>query len=929
MSPHVVLPDYFVSPVPTVWAFADSGDAIEWTDHQCTALMLPHLQILCQALADQLKGLPPLTSILFAVDALSRGWTKELAQERFARLAFIAGMPGLKEGMQVEIVQWLSSLGSLDDQFRQGAQAHAAFLCEIFEQIPRDWLTQARETYLTLDFLQNLIGDGGTLIQTRFGERQAAARALTTLDFLSMNALDADSLRRRMRIGMSDLPESETVEIVERYPLAALVKQLAALNDELGSVARMAQSVSATLSLPRLPSDPDLLPIGGVSDVTNRGQPDRLLMSELALDSDLLIARIANGQALYLRREQPPQPEPKHRCMIVESSVRTWGKMRLFSAAFALGSCIAQERRGGEKVDVVTVAGDNAWLEDFSSRAGIEQFYERLHADVHPAEALMRLAQGKLLELEMDAPPILILSEATERDAEFRGLTVEFPKPHLLARVEQAGWIELFQRNSLGDTSLQRMQLSEAARPRELRKLGHDEVPLFLRQPTSPLRYAVHPLGLWVQAYDDSYEQGCWVLTHDRRAVLLDDRKLGGIEVGSVPSGRVLASHSPNRALWLLVIETSPHKSQASVHLLVEVRISSGVKVTELKPGDETAADVTYCFERGHLLRVGKNVTFLDSRTGVTLASVSRTMSHLGGDLFGSGLAVYVASRRGDSIKWEQLGAVPSRPGCAARLERGVPVVYAQDLSWMLSFDGSSRHPQNTLYSLTPPHPIAVVRVNCDATEMLVCLKGATSPGRDGRQMNQNDENLFKLSLREPKVTYVGKSTPGVINAFEISKHKFSYQIASVRTHLHSLSFQDGALHLHTNRNQIAVRVHDASGVRGLTCHVSRQRPESVKHYNLEKPIPRVAGIYSRWKLRPITLPKGRAWLDSRGLLHLRALDGSELSFVLSQGLVAGWHTSGAVFGPQYFTAHGAAFTNTPVEVIEWLIDFVKQNIGE
>ncbi len=115
----------------------------------------------------------------------------------------------------------------------------------------------------------------------------------------------------RMRTGMDHLPEPAPLEPLARFPLATLVQELALKNDDLSMAAKMAQKIAASLTVPRLPSDPDHLPIGGVSDVTNRGEPDRLLISELALDDDLLIARIAHGQALYLRREQPPQSSSK------------------------------------------------------------------------------------------------------------------------------------------------------------------------------------------------------------------------------------------------------------------------------------------------------------------------------------------------------------------------------------------------------------------------------------------------------------------------------------------------------------------------------------------------------------------------------------------------------------------------------------------
>jgi hypothetical protein len=51
-----------------------------------------------------------------------------------------------------------------------------------------------------------------------------------------------------------------------------------------------------------------------------------------------------------------------------------------------------------------------------------------------------------------------------------------------------------------------------------------------------------------------------------------------------------------------------------------------------------------------------------------------------------------------------------------------------------------------------------------------------------------------------------------------------------------------------------------------------------------------------------------RAYLDSRGLLHLKSSDPTipELTLALCDGAMAGWCANGMVFGPPYFTGEGA-----------------------
>jgi hypothetical protein len=100
---------------------------------------------------------------------------------------------------------------------------------------------------------------------------------------------------------------------------------------ELGGLARLALNLMAAVHLPRPVADREELPLGGVSDITNRGALDRLLVSELANDDLTLAVRIAVNEALYLRREMPPRNPPRQRFVLLDAGIRMWGVPRVFS----------------------------------------------------------------------------------------------------------------------------------------------------------------------------------------------------------------------------------------------------------------------------------------------------------------------------------------------------------------------------------------------------------------------------------------------------------------------------------------------------------------------------------------------------------------------------------------------------------------------
>ncbi|MEE1897580.1 hypothetical protein V1389_04490 [Flavobacterium rakeshii] len=80
-------------------------------------------------------------------------------------------------------------------------------------------------------------------------------------------------------------------------------------------------------------------PLGGVSDLTNKGDFSRLLLSEFANDDDVFMSRLANNEALYIEREVPPENDTFFRAILIDASIRNWGTPKVLS--FAMGLAIA------------------------------------------------------------------------------------------------------------------------------------------------------------------------------------------------------------------------------------------------------------------------------------------------------------------------------------------------------------------------------------------------------------------------------------------------------------------------------------------------------------------------------------------------------------------------------------------------------------
>lgn len=130
--------------------------------------------------------------------------------------------------------------------------------------------------------------------------------------------VDAERLLLRFKVGLDVLPGPAPDDLMPPARARALITSL--LDDEeLGGLARAARRLIGAVHLPHHVSEQQDLPLGGVSDLANRGDLDRLLLSELAHDDLTLAVRVAIKEALYLRRESPPRIPPSGRALLIDT----------------------------------------------------------------------------------------------------------------------------------------------------------------------------------------------------------------------------------------------------------------------------------------------------------------------------------------------------------------------------------------------------------------------------------------------------------------------------------------------------------------------------------------------------------------------------------------------------------------------------------
>jgi hypothetical protein len=172
-----------------------------------------------------------------------------------------------------------------------------------------------------------------------------------------------DDLSHWLRHGRGPIPQAG--EAIARALPIPLAQALAALEDRprLRGMAGLVSHLNGALSLPPRSLAHAALPLGGYTDVTNRGLPERILPSQLALDPDEFLRRFASRELLYYDREEPHAPSARELVIVIDQGVRTWGDVRLVLAAAAVSLVRQADRRklsirlattgnGGEPLDV-------------------------------------------------------------------------------------------------------------------------------------------------------------------------------------------------------------------------------------------------------------------------------------------------------------------------------------------------------------------------------------------------------------------------------------------------------------------------------------------------------------------------------------------------------------------------------------------------
>jgi hypothetical protein len=570
---------YFRPPEHFFWKWADGGKVIEWygTDTLCYREEL--IDILKVVAHD---GLPSLHEILLVMGACRADWNSPKGRGNILDLADYVVIEEKEEirrnalrSNSAKAIEFLDKINKLPANFRNG-EARGELIRTIFEH---DVIK------LSFGVAQDILHlfNSGRLDNFIFREgvepREPFFKAVVdNLAKIGARFPSAESLALKLRTGVDVIPDQLPEVALPQERSADLLQQLS-VDPKTSGLANLTQHLIAALNIPMHAQGQSDQSFGGVSDISNRGNFDRLLLSELAHDDLSLMARLANNEALYLRREELPDDMNRQRIIMVDTTIKMWGLPRVFAIAAAL-ACTRNNKLNAE-VDAYALGGKHCNPVRLDTKEGVIQTMEQLDAALHCGNALtsvMNEAPGS------DRDEYFLITEMESMQAPaFQLALSELKRPlSFLIAVGRDGQLQFFEfingRRKL--VSEAKFNLDDLLNPKAIndntkRPKTDTQLPAIMQESPFPLNFPASKILF----RPDRTAQIVWnevlTVTADQRVLYWANSGTGAkeiisnIEIGQYCFG--MNSHAP--IIYILVYKTEGNSCK-----LYQAEITSGIE---------------------------------------------------------------------------------------------------------------------------------------------------------------------------------------------------------------------------------------------------------------------------------------------------------------------------------------------------------------
>ena len=902
---------YLLPREDSFWRWSADGRTLEWTNGTTIAFR-PEVHAILARLAP--AGLPPFASILLLIAATRQSWD-DFEHPSIDIMAGYeqaggggAGGAGNNAVVETvvhhkawraveEVVDDLNSVANLPPELKQQPAARAALAEFVFAHAKPVLNPAAAERVIRL--LEE--GIDPLVLRDTAGRDADFSRLAEELDALrpGLARVAAEPVSTWMRTGLDRAVQpAEGVDVPVPTRVRGLIRDLQD-DPELAGVAKLARDLLAAVHVPRALAAPEDLAVGGVSDISNRGPLDRLLVSELAHDDLTLAVRVALNEALYLRRESPARHPPFSRAILVDVGIRLWGVPRLFAAAVAMALAASADARAPVQSFRSRRSGAVEPV-DLASRDGLASLLASLEPDPHPAACL----RGWLRAVEEATPAsanaetFIVTHEAAFNDPEFAtALRAAGGAGHewYAATVSRDGAFALWLVNATGRRELCRAALSldGVAPPPPPPSSGAGgrtsaaaaAAALIARNPHLPAALFMEPFPLLLPAPINpklaahSERLGLVAVTHDRRLMRWTRDTAGGAQLAhGLPPGRIEALFLDDRRAAAHLVVIAPKRNALDV---VSVELETGRLARREYLRNHPKAiffhDGAIHLGYNHEVRVIAPDTGAERVVGIVAEHEHPYGWCRAGRFFRSGATIYAFTSSGFEIIRDpaDAGAEPfDRPGLGP---------------WLLMSNGAIEPAEGgSILSVEPPpfdRParVALLAASPDGNRLLAQASAVEVGDTYGIDLAQAPRPRWR---RQGDRTFLLGPAAGWPIPFPVRHHFSSIEAAPGGTL--ALHFKGKRSLIHHLDGALRLEAGKADAVHGRHAQFARTDGAPGAHYTLK---------VATWA------DGSRAFLDSRGLLHLVSADKKlpQLTLTLSERPMAGWTSDGRTFGWAYF----------------------------
>lgn len=275
----------------------------------------------------QAQGFPPFGALLLVLYVTNDSYIN------IDRLRGIIYHPLVREKVDA-VLQFLTNINNLNSIYKKGQNkiilfqtifndAHNLISAASSQHILKEYYRQPNK-------IADCISNDNVYVPTLIKELQ-------TLELLSNKFPTTESIIEAMK-GFKDIPELEDEVVEEETTVETNADFIQELIEEPKTfqVGSLIKRIWSGLKIPMRHLSPGEQPIGGISDMTNKGELHRMLLSEFANEDDIFMNRVANNEALFIQREIPPEENIFERIILIDTSLKNWGTPKVLAFASAI-----------------------------------------------------------------------------------------------------------------------------------------------------------------------------------------------------------------------------------------------------------------------------------------------------------------------------------------------------------------------------------------------------------------------------------------------------------------------------------------------------------------------------------------------------------------------------------------------------------------